>query len=59
MTQCGLDRAGYISLLMATEQVNGIVRVASTRASFQEFIGQSYCLSEGKRLPFSSSSKEN
>jgi hypothetical protein len=45
MTQCGLDRAGYISLLMATEQVNGIVRVTWTRATFQEFIGQSYCLS--------------
>ncbi len=52
MTQCGLDRAGYISLLMATEQVNGIVLVTWTRATFQEFIGQSYCLSEGKRLPF-------
>jgi hypothetical protein len=36
MTQCGLDWAGYISLLMATEQVNGIVRVTWTRATFQE-----------------------
>ncbi len=38
MTQCGVDRAGYISLLMATEQVNGIVHVTWTRATFLEFI---------------------
>jgi hypothetical protein len=38
MTECGVDRAGYISLLMATEQVTGIVHVTWTRATFQEFI---------------------
>jgi hypothetical protein len=38
MTQCGVDRAGYISLLMATEQVNGIVHVTWIRATFLEFI---------------------
>jgi hypothetical protein len=38
MTQCGVERAGYISLLMATEQVNGIVHVTWTRATFLEFI---------------------
>jgi hypothetical protein len=38
MTECGVDRAGYISLLMATEQGNGIVHVTWTRATFQEFI---------------------
>ncbi len=37
MTQCGLDRAGYISLSMATEQVNGI-HVTWTIATFQEFM---------------------
>ncbi|CAK9869274.1 unnamed protein product [Sphagnum jensenii] len=31
-------KLGYISLLMATEQVNGIVHVTWTRATFLEFI---------------------
>ncbi|CAN5964128.1 unnamed protein product [Sphagnum jensenii] len=39
--EASTGRAGYMSLLMATEQVNGIVRVTWTRATFQEFIASS------------------